>query len=388
MPVKMNVEKIEKSPKYKVLVVSPEGLSDVDIETMLSSSRRVIVSPLSSNAIKEELTPDAGDILIFNVEKLTETEHELLSHIRALVPDMPIIVTSPQLSADETRRLFRFNIHDWMPKPFTPQELLESIFKGIRPRQVYNNYVHAVVSTVGGAGATTLAISMADIAANRLFKKKSVGLFDLDFSLGDCSYALNMRNSFNLASVASTPRRVDAEFIRVIQQQHQHKFFLYSFKRPELNSELNGYELVLRLLDAVSVEHDHTFLDIPCYETEWKDDVLSAVNTCTLVAELSLPSLKHTVDLIERIQGLRGMDFPVKVVFNKWESSIFGRRIGRKQIKELFGDVPFYYIPLAKNQIGEAVDRGVPPSDISKRSRFLKALEKYMKGLDMAGAKK
>ncbi|WP_137700747.1 P-loop NTPase family protein [Marimonas lutisalis] len=371
----------------KVLILSGDGVSDSEIENLLGTSNRLILSQLNKNNLKEVLTPTFGDILVINVMHLSEKEIELLSDVRAMVPDLPLIVVSPQLSAEETRRLFKFNIHDWMPKPVSSKDLIESVFKGIRTRKVYNNRVHAIVSAVGGSGATTLAVSMTDLAATKLFRKQSVALFDLDFSLGNCGYTVNLKNNYKLANVASTPHRVDAEFIRVIQKRHEHQFYLYSFKEPELNTEVNGYELVLRMLDAVSVEHEHTFLDIPYYETEWKDDVLSAVNTCTLVSELNLPAIKHTIDLIERIQELRGKDFPLHVVFNKWEPSLFGQRIGRKKIRELFGEVPFSYIPLAKTQIGEAVDRGVTPSDISKSSKFLRALLKYMKTLELVEAK-
>ncbi|MDU8928273.1 hypothetical protein RXV86_12830 [Alisedimentitalea sp. MJ-SS2] len=379
----MKTDALVVDPMSHVVLVSSDGASDSEIEKLIEASPRLLLSPLSQSSIKNELTPDAGDLLVVNIQHLTDAEFQLLSDIRAMVPDMPIIVTSQALDADETRRLFKFSIHDWIPKPINRQDFLDSVFKGIRSRKVFNNKVHAVVSSVGGAGATTLAISMADIAATRMFRKDSVALFDLDFSLGNCGYSLNQKNNYNLASVAATPRRIDAEFIRVIQQKHDHDFFLYSFKHPELNAEVNSYELVLRMLDAVSIEHDQTFLDIPYYETEWKDDVLSAVNTCTLVTELNLPAIKHTIDMIDRIQNLRGNDFPLRVVFNKWEASLFGQRISKKRIKELFGDVPFFYIPSATSQIGEAVDRGVPPSDISARSKFMRAVSKFMKTLEL-----
>ncbi|MBJ3763653.1 hypothetical protein ILP92_12925 [Maribius pontilimi] len=371
------------NPMSRILLVSGNDATNEEIEALVEASPRIMVFPIEVSALKTNLTPEAGDLVIVNVSALTEAEIELLSDVRAAVPHMPLIVSSPALTADETRRLFKFNVHDWMPKPVDGKDLIESIFKGVRFRKTYNNRVHAVVSSVGGVGATTLAVSMADIAAQRMFKKRSVALFDLDFSLGDCSYAINMINGYNLASVAAAPHRVDAEFIRVIQKQHENGFAVYSFKRPELNSEINGYELVLRLLDAVTIEHDQTFVDIPYYETEWKDDVLSAVNTCTLVTELNMSALKHTVDLIDRIRELRGKDFALQVVVNKYESRLFGQRIGKSRLKELFGDVPFTYLPLASAQIGEAVDRGVPPSEVAHRSRFLNALQKYMKSMEL-----
>jgi len=194
---------------------------------------------------------------------------------------------------------------------------------------------------------------------------------------------LNMVNRFNLGSVIETPQRIDSEFIRTIQQQHKRGFYLYSFKRPEMNTDLNGYELVLRLLDSVSLEHGQTFLDVPYYETEWKEDVLAAVNTCTLITELNLPAIKHTIDMIERIRGLRGEAFPVRIIINKRVSSLFGQRISKRKLRELFDGVPFYFLPLDTNLIGEAVDRGLLPSEISSRNSFIKSLTKYLKTIEL-----
>ncbi|NDW01110.1 response regulator/pilus assembly protein [Salipiger sp. PrR002] len=371
-------------PMTRIMVLTGEGADSAEVAALVEFSPRLTVTQLAAAHIREQLSGGGGDLIIANLQTLSDAEMTVLSDIRSLAPQLPLIVVTPQLSPEETRRLFKLDIHDWLPKPLQAGDLIESIQKSMRARQTGSNSVHAVVSCVGGAGATTLALSMADRAATQLVRKRgSVALFDLDFSLGNCGYAINMVNEFNLGSVAATPRRVDPEFMKVIQKKHPNGFFLYSFKRPELNTELNGYELVLRMLDAVSAEHDHTFLDIPYYETEWKEDVFSAVNSFTLVCELNLPSIKHTLDQIERIRALRGKDVPVHVLINKHESSLFGQRIGTRRLRELFEETPFHFVPLAKGQISQALDRGVLPSEVSKRSRFLKALTKYMKAVQM-----
>lgn len=371
-------------PMTRMLVLTGEGADRGEIEALVGFSPRISASPLDAARLPEQLAGAAADLVVANVGGLGDPQLQLLGDIRALAPQLPLIVISPQLSPEETRRLFRLDIHDWLPKPLQAGDLIDSIQKVMRSRQVGSNRVHAVVSAVGGAGATTLALSMADLAATHFVRKQgSVALFDLDFSLGNCGYAINMVNDFNLGSVAATPRRVDSEFMKVIQKKHPNGVFLYSFKRPELNTELNGYELVLRMLDAVSAEHDHTFLDIPYYETEWKEDVFSAVNSFSLVCELNLPAIKHSLDQIARIRALRGGDVPVHVLINKHESSLFGERIGKRRLRELFEDTPFHFVPVASAQLGQALDRGVLPSEVSKRSRFLKALTKYMKAVQM-----
>ncbi|WP_417733466.1 AAA family ATPase [Roseovarius sp.] len=375
------------TPKTRILLINAEGTHHDDVSAHLEDSPHYSVIKANSGQVPELLAEEEADMVIVDLEKLGEAEVQILTSVTGQAPSTPLIVVSHDLDAGEMRKLFKFNVRDWLKKPINGSELLEAIRSSVRTSRVSNNRVHAVISAVGGAGATTITISMADIAANTIFRKKntSVAVFDLDFSTGNCSYLLNMVNGFNLGSVAANPRRIDAEFIRAIQQKHEKGFYLYSFKRPEMNTDLNGYELVLRLLDAVNLEHDHTFLDLPYYETEWKDDVLSAVNTCTIVTELNLPTIKHTLDIIQRVRDLRGNNFPIQVLVNKRSGGLFSNRISKGKLKELFGDTPLFYLPLESNLIGEAIDRGLLPSEVSKRNKFTKSLTKYMKSIELTG---
>lgn len=372
------------TPRTRILMITAAGAHQDEVTAALRGAAQFSVKTSDPNHLPKQLTSQNADLVIVDLQELEAEEVQILTSVRAQAPTVPIIVLSPDLPPEAMRQLFKFNVQDWLNQPVTADQLLASVMASVRKSKVRKNRVHAVVSSVGGAGATTAAINMADLVATKMFRKKpNVALFDLDFSTGNCGYVLNMVNRFNLGSVIETPQRIDSEFIRIIQQRHKRGFYLYSFKRPEMNTDLNGYELVLRLLDAVSMEHGQTFLDLPYYETEWKEDVLAAVNTCTLVTELNLPAIKHTIDMIERIRGLRGESFPVRIIINKRVSSLFGQRISKRKLRELFDGVPFYFLPLEPNLIGEAVDRGMLPSEISSRNSFIRSLTKYLKAIEL-----
>ena len=365
-------------------MITADGAHQDEVTAALRGASEFSVKTIRPKKISKQLTADNAELVIVDLQQLEAEEVQILTSVRAQAADVPVIVISAELTPEAMRQLFKFNVQDWLNLPVTSDQLLASVMASVRKNKVRTNRVHAIVSSVGGAGATTTAINMADLVTTKLFRKKSnVALFDLDFSTGNCGYVLNMVNRFNLGTVIDTPQRIDSEFIRTIQQKHSRGFYLYSFKHPEMGTATNGYELVLRLLDAVSMEHGQTFLDLPYYETEWKDDVLAAVNTCTLVTELNLPALKHTIDMIDRIRGLRGEAFPMRIIVNKRESSLFGQRISNRKLRELFKGVPFSYLPLKSNLIGEAVDRGLLPSEISSRNSFIKSLVKYLKIIEL-----
>ncbi|MFY0666067.1 MAG: hypothetical protein JXQ97_15695 [Natronospirillum sp.] len=383
----MRVEEVlslGRAPKVHLTVVAGDGVDIDEIPTGAATARNVSTTVLTRDKIDQNNQLDEAEVILVNLNGFTDDDATLLKQTRAFAPETNILVATPVLNADATRLLLKQEVADWIPKPLNLDDLFDSIARNARKRRAHDNRAHAVISANGGAGATTLAMTMADLASQKLGKVAgSVALFDLDFAVGDAGHTLNMANTFNLASVTAAPQRVDEEFVRLIQMRHDNGFYLYSFKYPELTTELKGYELVLRMLDAVTSEHDNTFLDIPYYETDWKEDVLSAVNTYSVVTELHPPALKHALDVVNRIKKLRGEDAQIHLIINKWQSSLFGQRIGSKRIKELFGDLPVHYVPLSLQVVGEAADRGVPPTSLGMRSSYVKRALKYLKGLGL-----
>ena len=371
----------------RIFLVDSTPTPTEDLHEIIDGVPSFMVTKLTPHKIKDEAEIDTADVIIVDIENLGEDELQTLAEIRARAPDTPLFIVSNELSQDSMRQLLKYHVVDWIRKPVSKDDLLTSIRSSIRDTRGVGNRVHAVVSCVGGAGATSVAISMADIANSVLLKKTpDVALMDLDFSSGNSSYILNMVNKFDVGSMTNSARRIDSEFIGVIQQRHHTGFCLYSFKHPQILTDINGYEMVLRLLDAVCLEHDHTILDIPYYETEWREEVFAAVNSCTLVSEVNLPAIKHTLDLIEKIRRLRGSDFPLHVLFNKKTGGMFSARISTRKLEELMEGEKFSFLPLDASLHGEAVDRGVLLSEISTRAPFLKALTKYMKAMDFVGA--
>lgn len=365
--------------KATVLLVGNGLESAAGIETMITERAPYRVVGADAGDIATDAGPKTPDAVILDVDTIDDAEMTILNTLRAKYRDVPIIVASVDLDDAQMRRLFKSQVHDWLRKPLNRETLLASLNSAVRLTATQGNRVHAVVSAVGGAGATSVAVSMADLVQTSLRKSgQKVALFDLDFSTGDCSYVLNLINEHSLSGAIAQPDRIDAEFLDLIQKPHPGGFSVFSFKRPELNADVDGYELVLRMLDAVNMQYHQTILDIPYYETAWKNDVLGAVNTATVVTQLSLPAIKHAIDVVERIKTQRGDDFPVRVVFNRHRDRLFNKRFKTSTLKDLFGTTPFSFLAEDTATFEESVDRGVLPSEVQAGSKFLKGLRGYI----------
>lgn len=237
--------------------------------------------------------------------------------------------------------------------------------------------VHAVVSAVGGAGASVIASSLAHVLAQPTKNSTPrIDLFDTDFCSGALGYYLNLVNDYDLKPVIANPSRVDLEFIDLVRKRHSGGFSLLSFKQPSVLLAPKGRELVLRMLDVAAFESDHTIIDVPYYDTPWKYEVLTSVNSICIVTEMTVPALSQAKDLFANLVRLRGSSDQMFIVINKYRAKLFGLGLRRQQTEKIFKDIPTHVIADDWETLSEAVNRGVLPFQVNSRARFCGAVGK------------
>jgi pilus assembly protein CpaE len=198
----------------------------------------------------------------------------------------------------------------------------------------------------------------------------TAALFDLDFSRAAASAYLNSESNYDLSEVLDRPERIDLEFIDIIKRKHQTGFSIFSHESRGLMTHTQGAEVVLRMLDIVAVQHDHTVVDLPSCEAKWTDQVLAAVNSVVIVTNNSIPALQRAKDLVRRVSEIRGGGNNTSVVINKVHSSLFNPGIKKKDILRIFNQTPVSVLPYEFQVLTEALNRGVLPLDVNPRSGF------------------
>lgn len=366
--------------RAKVLIASADKESAEFMQNALSVLSQFDPEIVDRNKLTREKTvvdPASYDILILDAGKGEFLESGAAQELRDLFPRIPLIVVSEPLEDEHMRLLLKLNSADWLKKPIDRKGFLESVTSNVQLSQAGENKVHAVISAVGGAGATSVAITLAN-ALSRAKRKVEpvVTLFDLDFSSGSCGQYLNINNDYDIGPVLENPKRVDLEFIDIIKKRHENGFSVLSFKQPSVITSPNGKELVLRMLDVVSFENDHTVIDIPYYETNWKDEILTAVNSVTLVTDCTVPGLRQAKDMYLRVNRIRHDEIPITVIANKYRSRLFGFGIGKKETGKIFSKTNSILIAEDWDTLNEAVNRGVLPAEVSSRSKFVRQVEK------------
>ncbi|MDK1490773.1 pilus assembly protein [Sinorhizobium sp. 7-81] len=363
----------------KILVLSDDAAAASFMLDTFGSLSRYDVRHLALKAFGEKgrLDPAQFDLIVLDVDNGDMLNQPELFSFRAGHRNIPLIVVSEDLPDDKLRLLFRLNGNDWLKKPLERRVLIDMISTHAPTAGASDSRVHAVVSAVGGAGASVIASSLAHVLAQPTKNSSPrVDLFDMDFSSGSLGYYLNLVNDYDLMPVIANPSRVDLEFIDLVRKRHSGGFSLLSFKQPSVLLSPKGAELVLRMLDVAAFESDQTVLDIPYYSTPWKDEVLGSVNSITIVTEMTIPALHQAKELYLNLVRLRGSSDSIFVVINKYRTKLFSLGVRREQADRIFKETHAHVVAYDWDTLSEAVNRGVLPVEVNARSRFCKAVGK------------
>ncbi|MBB4186185.1 pilus assembly protein CpaE [Sinorhizobium terangae] len=363
----------------KILVLSDDAAAASFMLDTFGSLSRYEVRHMALKALGDSawFDPTQFNLIVLDVDNGEMLNRPEFFAFRGRHRDIPLVVVSEDLPNEMLRLLFRLNGNDWLKKPLERRSLIDMISTHAPGSGASDSRVHAVVSAVGGAGASVISSSLAHALAQPMKNATPrVDLFDMDFSSGSLGYYLNLVSDYDLKPVIANPSRVDLEFIDLVRKRHSGGFSLLSFKQPSVLLAAKGAELVLRMLDVAAFESDHTVIDMPHYETPWKSDVLSSVNSVYIVTEMTIPALHQAKDLFLNLVRLRGNADSIFVVINKYRTKLFSLGVRRQQVDKVFKDTRAHIVAYDWDTLSEALNRGVLPFEVNARSGFCKAVSK------------
>lgn len=306
-------------------------------------------------------------------------DHRLAEYRRALI-DTPFIAVSGDLSAGQMRKLVQLASTDWLSRPVDGRSLLDAVTEHLKGTRVGKNNIYTFMSCVGGAGGTMLALSAAAHIAgkNKSRRKIDTCLVDLDFSAAACGYYLDVSNEFSLDGFVADPSRIDLEMLDIIKHDLDPGFSLLSFREPELLHRDRGEDFVLRLLDVAAYRYRNVVIDLPRYDTPYSETVLKGSDHIFLVTLLTIPAIKYARDAYLRITEVRGDGDNIHLIVNKNRTKLFSSSISRKELEKVFKSRAINFLPEDNDLMAEALNRGILPQDVNRRSAFIKRLNKLL----------
>ena len=166
---------------------------------------------------------------------------------------------------------------------------------------VDHGHVTAVIGSVGGAGASTIACNLASNLASIV---PSSVLVDLNFGFGAAAFNFNQEPKQDISEALFTPERIDANLLeRLLVQCDDNLAILPAPSNLEKTWDIRE-DAVARIIDTLRRDNSNLVLDMPRIWTQWSSLALQVSNEVILVVTPTLLSLRNAQETVAALDRL------------------------------------------------------------------------------------
>jgi pilus assembly protein CpaE len=324
---------------------------------------------------------DCGTVIIdMDAARIEEIE-SLQRVMRRLEGRAPVVVVTQEFNAAAARILVQLQVADFLVKPVTTTDLVRSCLRAIQgPGREENSecQIYTFMPAAGGVGTTTLALQTAFQLHHSLTRPASTCVVDLNFQQGACAEYLDLEPRFDITEIENNPERLDRQLLDVMLSKHESGLCVLA--APTRPSDMRSFntDVVVRLLDLVSAYFDNVVIDMPRTWFPWTETVLLGSNKLYVVAEMTVPCLRHTQRLIKAVHETVGREVRPNVIVNRFEQRKTDNRIKQSDVVEILGEHFAGSISNNYRLVREAVDRGVPLQAVDAQANVIADLKKII----------
>ena len=368
----------------RVVLVSTDKVFLQDVRAAFAQSDMIQLVTVEKNVteLRGEIQEVDGGAVIVDMDAARLDEIEALQRItRRLEGRTPVVVVTQEFNASAVRILVQLQVADFLVKPITTADLVRScirVLQGPGREQNTESQIYTFMPAAGGVGTTTLTLQTAFQLHHSVTRGASTCVVDLNFQQGACAEYLDLEPRFDIAEIENQPERLDRQLLDVMLSKHASGLCVLA--APTRPSEMRSFntDVVVRMLDLVSAYFDNVVIDMPRTWFPWTETVLLGSNKLYIVAEMTVPCLRHTQRLIQAIYETAGKEVKPSVIVNRFEQKTFDNGIKLADVQEILGE--HFVGGIANNYrlVREAVDRGVPLHEIDPNANVVNDLKKIV----------
>lgn len=275
-----------------------------------------------------------------------------------------LIGAGSDITPDLLLEAMRSGILEFLPKPVTPDSVVEAVDRverkrGKKPRSdsAQPGKLITIFSAKGGAGSTTLATNLA-VEIHRLTRKRTL-LVDLDLELGETALLLGMDPRFSIVDLVRNFHRVDAGLLASYIERHESGLELLSAPFEPADFEAVSGERVGKILEFLKQRYDYVIVDTPKTFNPVTLTAFQLADRLMLVSVADLQSLRNlarSLPLLRRVGSEKGDEF-MRLVLNRYEP---GSVISISEVKKTLEMDVFATVRNDYHAVMESINEGMP----------------------------
>ncbi len=280
------------------------------------------------NAIQSLSITASPNILMIDLSESGDPLSDINALAEVCEPGTVVIAIGQVNDVRLYRDLLSSGIHDYLLKPLSPGQLRDALSHA---QTVFSSPKHndgtaakqhistAVIGTRGGAGASTLATSLAWMFSSD--NKLPTALLDLDIHFGTGALSLDLEPGRGLTDAIENPSRIDGLFIERAMIRANDHLAILSAEAPINSPLMTDGSAFVQLEEEFRHAFEMTVIDMPRNMLINFPHLLADVNVIVLTAEMTLASARDSIRLLSWLKA-NAAHAQVIVAANKVQSNI------------------------------------------------------------------
>ena len=256
------------------------------------------------NAVQSLSISASPNILFVDLSESADPLNDINALAEVCEPGTIVIATGQVNDVRLYRDLVASGIHDYLLKPFTVDQLRDTlahaqmVLSGPRGEAQADkpHVMTAVIGVRGGVGASTVATSLAWLLGERA--RRSTALLDLDVHFGTGALALDLEPGRGLTDAIENPSRIDGLFIERAMVRANERLSVLSAEAPIHQPLVTDGTAFFQLQEEMRSAFESTVIDLPRHMLIQYPHMVHDAHVAVVVAELTLAGTRDTIRIL------------------------------------------------------------------------------------------
>ncbi len=358
-----------------LIVASPSHAETIDWGESGDALPGLVVVPCENTDPVPLAAAGAASLIVLEIDPHNRKSMDRLGELKRKLPSVPVVAALPDASVALVRMLVREGVDDVVSLPFKFEELLETAAGVLAQHKTRRNGdqrlapLFAVVRSIGGCGATSIATHLAAALGEQDSTGRGVAIVDLDLQFGAVADFIAPAGRSSIADLLIADERLDDELVRSVARAAADNVHVFAAPEAIMPLESVDTDRLLRVIDVIRRQYAYVVIDLPANWTNWSLSALSAASSVLMVVELSVSSLRQARRRLELFSsvGIRGED--VQLIVNRAERRMF-KTIDVSDAASTLGRPVLGSVTLDDPAVSTAQDQGLMVHQVSRKSRF------------------
>lgn len=364
------------SIKIDTVIIDPDKTSRQLISGYLNQISDISIVGEFDDAINSygEIVELHPNLIIVDISQKQQFTLDVIVKLSKNLRNSKIIVLSYDMDSQLVIQSLRAGAREFLLKPLIEKDFLDSVekIKDLILGNINDTTKCKVITTFsnkGGIGktsiATNLAVELASITNER------VTLVDLNFLMGDVTTFLDLTPAFDTAYVVNNLERIDETFLLSTLEKYKNTTLYVLADPPDLEqAEVITSENITTLINVLRSVFSYVIIDTTSSFDGKTITALDNSDLILLVSILNLPSVRNCQRCFDLFKRLGYQKDKIKLIINRY---LENDEIKIEDVEDVLGHNVYYKIPNNYFAIINAVNKGIPVSDVNHQSNIAKS---------------